>query len=258
MPRARSRSSARPPSRCSRALARTVLAPSGSRSSRRSKTDSSSAAATSRCCAPSCRSRSIRRRASSAAATSRARDAANSCRASAFSIASDTSSANAATRSSAPAGIDAPAGQLAVRAPHRWPPRTIGPAAAERIPRRRISAATAPPTSSKSSILTGAAARSIWPRIPRPSMTAVCPTGTAGAAPRDHPATIAARSGLWMRSRLVRCAPSSSPVSRVTAANTSSGAGARATSVATRRSAACSATSASRGALVRDASTRRL
>jgi hypothetical protein len=177
---------------------------------------------------------------------------------SAFSIAYETSSANAATRSSAPAGIDAPGGQLADRAPQSRPPRMIGPAAAARIPRRRISAATVPPTSSKSSILIGRALRSMRPRIPRSSIGARCPTGTGGAAPRDQPATTSAHCGLSTRSSVVRCAPSNSPVSCVTAAKTSAREGSRATSVATRRSAACSRTSSSSVASVNGLATDRL
>jgi hypothetical protein len=121
-----------------------------------------------------------------------------------------------------------------------------------------MSAATAPPTSSKSSILTGRAVRSIRPRIPRPSSAPRCPTGTGGAVPSDHPATTTAHSGLSTRSNVARWAPSSIPASLVTATNTSAGDGSRATSVATRRNAACSRTSSSSVRLAVDASTRRL
>ena len=67
------------------------------------------------------------------------------------------------------------------------------------------------------------------------------PTGKCTGAPlRDQaPTTVIAPSG-WYRLRVVKSTPSTRPASAVTAANTSSGGVPRATSVATRRSAACS------------------
>ena len=109
-----------------------------------------------------------------------------------------------------------------------------------------MSAATTPPTSSKSTILTGRAVCSICPNSPRPgSMAAQCPTGSAGAMPSDQLATTSAHWGFTTRNRVPRCAPSSSPASRATAVKTSSGGGSLATNVATRRKTACSRTSCS-------------
>ena len=83
------------------------------------------------------------------------------------------------------------------------------------------------------------------------------PTGTC-AAPSDHPATMTASSGFATRIRFVVCAPSSRPASSVTAANTADVDGCRATSVATRRIAACSRMICSDAPMVADAPTIRL
>ena len=258
MPRARSRSSPSPPSSCSRARARAARAAAGSRSKWLSSIVSSRAAATRCCCAPSWRSRSIRRLASSAASTRRAREAAISSRASAFSIAYATSSANAATRSSAPTGISAASDHTAATAPQTRPLRRIGPAAPERMPRLCMSAATPPPASSQSSIRTGRGSRIIRPRTPCPSMGARCPTGTGWSVPSDQLAATIPSSGLSTRTSCARRAPSSVPTSLATASNTSAGEGSRATSVATRRNAACSRTSSSSDASEPGPSTARL
>ena len=185
-------------------------APPGSRWSCWSSSVSVSAVASSRCCAPSWRSRSIRRRASSAALTRRAREAASSSRVSAFSIASETSCAKAAIRSSVPAGSGSGLAEHATSAPQMRPPTITGPATPERRPRPLISAATAPPTSSKSSTREGRPVSWTWPTSPRPSSSPVLPTGTC-AAPSDQPATITASFGFSIRIRFVVCAPSSRP-----------------------------------------------
>ena len=86
---------------------------------------------------------------------------------------------------------------------------TIGPPTPERTPSSRMSAATTPPTSSKSSILTGRTVCSICPSSPRPaSMAAPCPTGSGGASPSDQLATTSAQPGFTTRNRVPRCAPS--------------------------------------------------
>ena len=63
--------------------------------------------------------------------------------------------------------------------------------------------------------------------------------------PSDQLATTSAHCGSTTRNRVPRCAPRSSPASRATAVNTSSVGGSLATSVATRRKAACSRASCS-------------
>ena len=79
----------------------------------------------------------------------------------------------------------------------------------ERIPSSRISSATTPPTSSKSSILTGRGDRSMRPRIPAPSSIA------PRALPHwrlsfDHAATTPP-TRVSTRSRVVRCSPAARP-----------------------------------------------
>ena len=86
---------------------------------------------TSRCWAPSCRSRTTRRRASSPAVSRRAREAMSWSRLSAFAIAVSSSWANLAIRSSVSAGGDCSPAQLAMITPQSRPSTTIGAPTAE-------------------------------------------------------------------------------------------------------------------------------
>ena len=191
--------------------------------------------------APSCRSCSIRRRAWSAAATIRARNAVTSARASAFATAVAASSVNPASRASVPAGSGARLDAM-LTMPHSRPSTLTGTPTTVRTPSSsRAGSATGPVASPKSSMRAG------WP-VWNTSDPVLCPpgpnrvpngTGTAAPVLAQVATSVSAPSGSY-RLMPVVSASSSCPASTVTAANTSSGGAARATSVATRRSAACS------------------
>ena len=149
-------------------------------------------------------------------------------------------------------------GHTAVTAPQTRPPRMIGPPPPERIPSSRISAADH--AADLVEVLDPHRSRGL--QHPAEDSAAVeraaMPDRHGRRRPSDHPAATTAHSGLSTRSNVARCAPSSIPTSRVTAAKTSACDGALATSVATRRNAACSRTSSSSDPLAVDASTNRL
>ncbi len=158
--------------------------------------------------------------------------------ASALAIAVAASSVNRASRASVSAGSGARLDTTLTR-PHSRPSTVTGTPTTARAPSSRARSATGPVASPKSSIRAG------WPvwntsdpvlRQPRPNRV---PTGTVAPALAQVPTIVYPPSASY-RPMPVRSASSSRPASAVTAANTSSGGAARATSVATRRSAACS------------------
>ena len=161
-----------------------------------------------------------------------------SARASAFEIAVANSSVNWASRVSVSSGNGSSRVEAAMATPHTTPSTTIGTPTADRIASCRASSTNVPSSGS-----------SIGPRrTARPSSRIDRSSSSMGRrAPIGRPAFAALQaatsvtvSSASKRNKDVGSALTSQPTSSMTAANSSSCDTPRATSVATRRSAACS------------------
>jgi hypothetical protein len=124
--------------------------------------------------------------------------------------------------------------------PHVRPPTTIGEPTEERMPSARFSRAIVPDAPSKPSTRAGRPVFDTDAAMLVPSSGKRLPTAGRSAPLRLQAATTVTVPSGSKRSRRARSASHWSPTSRVTASNTSAGATALATSVATRRRAACS------------------
>ena len=161
-----------------------------------------------------------------------------SARASVFEIAVANSSVNWASRVSVSSGNGSSRVEAATATPHTTPSTTIGTPTADRIASCRASSTNGP--SSGSSIGPRRTARPSS-RIDRSSSSTGrrAPIGNSASAALQA-ATSVTVSSASKRIKDVGSAPTSQPTSSMTAANSSSCDTPRATSVATRRSAACS------------------
>ena len=170
----------------------------------------------------------------------RAREAASSARLCALLIAVATSSVNSAIRVSVAAENGSGLCDAATLIPHTRPSTWIGTATDARIPRRRISAMNGPVSG------TPVGPNRTGRAVSRSRRSAAfagsrSPTGT-GAPAAFHTASSVMVSSGSNRSRAAASARTSWASSWLTTANSSSWQTPRATSVATRRRAACSAT----------------
>jgi hypothetical protein len=149
---------------------------------------------TNRCWAPSWRLRSSLRRCSSPALTSRARDAMRSARACALATASETSSEKPPRRVSASGGSGS---SLAIAtAPHSAPATTIGAAAVDRYPVRKIVSAISPARPPQSSTRADVPMRSTCPTAEPASAGRLSPTRKTSMLSRLWRPTIVAVSSL--------------------------------------------------------------
>ena len=125
--------------------------------------------------------------------------------------------------------------------PHVRPPTTIGQPTDERMPSAWFSRAIGPDSPSKLSTRPGRPVFATSAAMLVPLSAKRMPTAGRSTPLRLQAATTVTVPPRSKRSRRAMSASHCSPTSRVTASKTSAGAAARATSVATRRRAACSA-----------------
>src|ERR671914_1878 len=169
----------------------------------------------------------------------------SSRRASAFEIAVATSSVKAASRASVSAGNGPPSVAAMLMLPKTLPPTTIGAPTAAFTPASRASASR-PTAFVKSWSRAGPPVSWIVRVRLGPTRGQGLPAGNAGT-PNELRTTIASRS---KRQTVVNSTSNTCATSRATAEKTGSGGWFEATSIATRRSAACS--SARRSTAMRD------
>ena len=180
---------------------------------------------------------SVATRRSAACSSASAR---NSSRAWALPIAVETSSVNPASWCSIPAGSPSSRTDATVITPHSRPSTLIGAPADERAPDPRASPVTAAASSARWSTRAGPPRSNTRVNTLRPPRPTRCPTHSASPALLQPPTNSIAWPASYRPTR-ARSAPGRTcATSSATAANTASGRAALATSVATRRSAACS------------------
>ncbi len=203
-------------------------------------TSSATAANTVPGAAPSATSIATRRRPACSSAIAR-----NSTRACALAIAVPTSSANADIRCSSSGRSRSGRVVAAITTPHSRPPTTTGLPVPARMPTLRRYSATDPGGPASRAARAGRPVRRTAVATPSPATFSRVPLGAGFPVPFQQPSTVAVPSvpsvpSVSYRSRTAIPAPDSWASSPATAAKISSGAAASATSVATRRSAACS------------------
>jgi hypothetical protein len=155
---------------------------------------------------------------------------------------------NCPSRDSVSAGSGSTSSVTAIIVPHSRPSTAIGVATLERIPRTRAISATAPVALDQSSSRTAFRVRSTAATTFSPSRLKRVPNGGGSHGVSDCATRVAVASGS-KRSIPTAPLPRFFATSPATAPNTSGGDDSRATSVATRRSAACSSASLSTSAL---------
>jgi hypothetical protein len=172
---------------------------------------------------------------------------ASPARLSAFATAVASSSVNWTRRASVSDVKGSDCSEPAAITPQTRPSTMIGVPTAERTPPSRTATSIAPEASTEVSIRAGRQVRTTSEQRLLPSSFHRLPTGKT-AAELPHAATKVTSPLGSQRLMSAQSTPSSRPTSCVIAAKTSSGAAPHATTVATRRNAACSATSALRSA----------
>src|SRR3954453_18545385 len=149
------------------------------------------------------------------------------------------SSVNPVSRASVPAGSGSSSVDDTTIAPHRRPPTLTGTPTAARTPSSPATSQSGPEVPVEPSIRAGRPVSNTSVYTFRPPGLSRVPAGTAVSVLLHVATNLAAPSGSYWVIH-AGWAPSSRPASSATAANTSAGVADRATSVATRRSAACS------------------